>query len=138
MNSKRFRLAILLPALAVFLSTCAPFGTSRKERVEMFEYDLNHCREYLYQNFLEAETDDYETIRDSDTTCTWDDWFPLPFPGGGTYTVTLDSRLGNPLEGTVDGPDGFEGPKSIQFHFARSGVYWYLEGLSLDESKIVD
>ncbi len=132
------RLLALLPALAFLFSACAPFGTSKKERVELFEHDLNHCRQYLYQNFLEEETEDYGIIKNSDTTYTWDAWFPLSFPDGGTYTVTLDSRLGNPLEGTVDGPDEFEGPKSVEFYFARSGVYWYLEALSLDESKIVD
>jgi hypothetical protein len=99
---------------------------------------LNGGREFLYQNFLEAETTDYATIRDDDVGTTWDVWFPPDFPDPGTYTITLDTIVGNPLEGTVAGPAPFAGPKSIQFHFARAGVYWYLEGLTLEGTKIVD
>jgi hypothetical protein len=124
--------------ITVALASCAPFGTSKKDRVLRFEADLNGSREYAYQNFLEAETTDYTTIRDNDTGTTWDMWFPPDFPDSGSYTITLDTHIGNPLLGTVDGPDAFGGPQSIQFHFARSGVYWYLEGLTLGGSKIVD
>jgi hypothetical protein len=123
---------LLLLAIAVLFTSCAPFGTSKRERVLLFEADLNGSREYLYQNFLEEETVDYATIRDSDTGSTWDYWFPPDFPDGGTYTITLDSVFGNPLEGTVDGPDAFNGPKSIEFYIVRSGIYWYLEKLILD------
>jgi hypothetical protein len=124
--------------LVTILTSCAPFGTSKRDRVLLFEADLNGSREYLYQNFLEAKTTQYATIRDSDPGETWDMWFPPGFPSPGTYTITLDSHFGNPLDGTVDGPSAFGGPKSIKFHFARSGVYWYLEGLTLEGSKIVD
>ncbi len=119
-------------SFSAIVTSCSPFGTSKRERVLRFEADLNGSREYVYQNFLEAETVDFATIRDSDTAYTWDDWFPPDFPGAGTYTITLDSVFGNPLEGTVDGPDVFGGPQPIEFYFARSGVYWYLEGLNLD------
>ena len=129
-NQKRIGSTILL-ILVTFFVSCAPFGTSKRERVLLFEADLNGSREYVYQNFLEEETVDYATIRDSDTAYTWDVWFPPDFPDTGTYTITLDSVFGNPLEGTVDGPDAFNGPQPIEFHFARSGVYWYLEGLNL-------
>ena len=135
---KRRELIVLLSILVLTITSCAPFGTSKKERVLRFEADLNGAREYVYQNFLEAETVDYATIRDSDTAYTWDDWFPLDFPETGTYTITLDSVFGNPLEGTVDGPDVFGGPQPIEFYFARSGIYWYLEGLTLDGVKEVD
>ena len=132
----RFFRTIGLPLFLIFLLlsviTCSPFGTSKKERVLRFEADLNGAREYVYQNFLEAETVEYATIRDSDTAYTWDEWFPLDFPEPGIYTITLDSVFGNPLEGTVDGPDVFSGPQPIEFYFARSGIYWYLEGLNLD------
>ena len=130
--------ALLLTILVAALTSCAPFGTSKQDRVLRFEADLNDAREYLYQNFLEAETTDYATIRDSNTAYTWDEWFPLGFPQAGTYTITLDSMFGNPLDATIDGPEAFGGPKSIQFHFARAGVYMYLEGLTLEGSKIVD
>ena len=123
---------------AIALASCAPFGTSKKDRVLRFEADLNGSREYAYQNFLEAETTDYAAIRDNDPGTTWDMWFPPDFPDPGTYSITLDTHIGNPLEGTIDGPAAFSGPQSIQFHFARSGVYWYLEGLTLGGSKIID
>ena len=137
-NCRLLRVPSLLLCICVVLTSCAPFGTSKQDRVLRFEADLNDARDYLYQNFLEAETTDYATIRDSNTSYTWDEWFPLDFPDTGTYTISLDSTFGNPLEGTVDGPEVFGGPKSIQFHFARAGVYWYLEGLTLSGSKIVD
>ncbi len=129
---KRRDLVVLLSILVMTITSCSPFGTSKKERVLRFEADLNGAREYGYQNFLEAETVEYATIRDSDTAYTWDFWFPLDFPEPGIYTITLDSVFGNPLEGTVDGPDVFSGPQPIEFYFARSGIYWYLEGLNLD------
>ncbi|MEE9307257.1 MAG: hypothetical protein V3V57_07025 [Spirochaetia bacterium] len=129
---KRRDLVVLLSILVMTITSCSPFGTSKKERVLRFEADLNGAREYVYQNFLEAETVEYATIRDSDTAYTWDFWFPLDFPEPGIYTITLDSVFGNPLEGTVDGPDVFSGPQPIEFYFARSGIYWYLEGLNLD------
>jgi len=135
---KGLEATIILLLFVFALTSCAPFGTSKKERVLRFEADLNGSREYVYQNFLETETVDYAMIRDSDTAYTWDDWFPLDFPETGTYTITLDSVFGNPLEGTVDGPDVFGGPKPIEFYFARSGIYWYLEGLTLDGVKEVD
>jgi hypothetical protein len=141
MVHSRFRLLRASPLLlfvCVVLTSCAPFGTSKQDRVLRFEADLNDAREYLYQNFLEAETTDYATIRDSNTAYTWDEWFPLGFPHPGTYTITLDSMFGNPLDATIDGPEAFGGPKSIKFYFARAGVYMYLEGLTLEGSKIVD
>jgi hypothetical protein len=129
---KRRELIVLLSILVMTVTSCSPFGTSKRERVQRFEADLNGSREYAYQNFLEAETVQYATIRDSDPGSTWDVWFPLDFPEPGIYTITLDSVFGNPLEGTVDGPDVFSGPKSIEFNFARSGIYWYIEKLTLD------
>ena len=138
MGRERIGQILLSIALITILTSCAPFGTSKRDRVLRFEADLNGSREYLYQNFLEAETTQYATIRDSDTAYTWDGWFPVDFPDPGTYTISLDSLFGNPLDATVEGPGVFGGPKSAQFHFARSGVYWYLEGLTLEGSKIVD
>ena len=138
MGRKRTGQILLSIALITIFTSCAPFGTSKRDRVLCFEADLNDSREYLYQNFLEAETTQYATIRDSDTAYTWDGWFPVGFPETGTYTISLESLFGNPLDATVSGPDVFSGPQSIQFHFARSGFYWYLEGLTLEGSKIVD
>ncbi len=135
---KAMKIPLLILFFVISIAGCAPFGTSKRERVLRFEADLNGAREYLYQNFLEAETVDYATIRDSDTAYTWDEWFPPDFPEAGIYTITLDSVFGNPLEGTVDGPDVFNGPQPIQFHLTRSGVYWYLEKLILNGTSIVD
>ena len=132
MTKTAIKISFAIIILLFMFVSCSPFGTSKKERVLRFEADLNGAREYVYQNFLEAETVEYATIRDSDTAYTWDEWFPLDFPEPGIYTITLDSVFGNPLEGTVDGPDVFSGPQPIEFYFARSGIYWYLEGLNLD------
>jgi hypothetical protein len=123
---------LLSTVVAVLLTSCAPFGTSKRDRVLRFEADLNSSREYLYQNFLESETTQYEVIRDEDTACTWDKCFPVGFPEAGTYTITLDTFFGNPLEATVEGPAVFGGPKPMEFNFTRSGVYWYLTGITLD------
>jgi hypothetical protein len=130
--SARFLPILTILFVVLALTSCAPFGTSKRDRVLLFEADLNSAREYLYQNFLESETYNYAVIRDSDVGTTWDMWFPPGFPDPGTYTITLDSHFGNPLDATVEGPDVFGGPKSIQFHFVRSGVYWYLSELTLD------
>jgi hypothetical protein len=128
---------VLVFALAI-LTSCAPFGTSKRDRIRRFEADLNGDRKYLYQNFLESETTDYAKIRDDDIGTTWDDWFPPGFPDPGTYSISVDSLIGDPSDGTIDGPDDFGGPKSITFYFVRSGIYWYLEGLTLEGSKIID
>lgn len=138
MIGRRGRLTILITALTVALTSCAPFGTSKAERVKLFEADLNGNREYLYQNFLEAETTDYAKIRDDDIGTTWDYWFPLGVPDPGIYSIALDTHIGNPLEGTVDGPDDFGGPKSIDFYFARAGIYQYLERVVLGGTEIVN
>ena len=128
-NIKLFSLSLII---ILGFTSCAPFGTSKRDRVLRFEADLNDSREYLYQNFLEGETTQYELIRDSSPGCTWDKCFPLGLPEGGTYTITLDTFIGNPLEATVAGPAVFAGPKPAEFHFTRSGVYWYLTGITLD------
>ena len=122
----------LLIVLIAALTSCAPFGTSKRDRLLLFEADLNDSREYLYQNFLESETTQYSLIRDNDPGETWDVCFPVGFPDTGTYTITLDTFFGNPLGATVEGPGAFDGPKSAEFFFTRSGVYWYLTGITLD------
>jgi len=124
---KRALPLVFLILAAFSLLSCAPFGTSKKERVERFEIDLKESREYVYQNFLEAETDDYTTIRDSDTTYTWDDWFPLEVPAGSTYTISLDSAFGNPLVGTIDGPGVFEFRTLVPY--VKKYIPQYLAGL---------
>ena len=132
MAKKRTGYILLSIAVITLIASCAPFGTSKRDRVLRFEADLNGSREYVYQNFLEAETTQYAMIRDSDTAYTWDKCFPVGFPEAGTYTITLDTFFGDPLEATVEGPAVFDGPKSAEFHFTRSGVYWYLTGITLD------
>jgi hypothetical protein len=129
---KGMKIHLFIALVAIVLVSCAPFGTSKRDRVLRFEADLNKSRDYLYQNFLESETTQYTLIRDSDPGETWDVCFPVEFPEPGTYTITLDTVFGNPLEATVEGPAAFNGPKSAEFSFARSGVYWYLTGITLD------
>ena len=131
MDRNANRLLIFVLALSALLTSCAPFGTSKRDRVLLFEADLNGSRDHLYQNFLESETYNYTVIRDDDPGTTWDMWFPQEFPDPGIYSITIDSVFGNPLEATVDGPDAFGGPKSIDFHFTRSGLYWYLTAIDL-------
>lgn len=127
-----------LAASLLLLASCAPFGTSRRERVERFEADLNYNREFAYENFLENATTDYDTIRNQPPGATWDAWFPVPYPEGGRYSISIDSVFANPMQATVDGPDDFGGPKPLRLHMVRSGIYWYLEGLVLDGDPIVD
>lgn len=134
---KRTGLAIVAVTL-LLLAGCAPFGTSRSERVQRFEADLNYSRAFAYENFLESATVDYATIRDELPSETWDLWFPLDYPEGGTYTISIDSIFANPITATIDGPDAFAGPKQLRLHLVRSGVIWYLEGLTLDGTTIVD
>jgi hypothetical protein len=130
--------AVIVAAAACLLTACAPFGTSRRERVERFEADLNYNREFVYENFLESATSQYAQIRDDPPGATWDVWFPVPYPEGGNYYISIDNLFSNPIQATVDGPDIFDGPKSLQLHMVRSGVYWYLKGLTLEGDPIVD
>jgi hypothetical protein len=134
------RVHYLLPLLllAAGLGGCSLFGTSKTERIARFEADLNGNRHYLYENFLPAETDDYALIRDSDLVYTWDKWFPLPYPEGGSYSITIEDSSGDPITATVEGPEIFDGPRSAAFYFVRSGLYWYLNRLDLGGGAIVD
>jgi hypothetical protein len=125
-----------LIALAV-LAGCAPFGTTRKERVQRFEVGLNENREYLYQEFYEPLTSDYATLQTSPATATWDVWFPPGFPDPGTYSVSADSYLGDFVEAVVTGP-GFANPKPLRLYMVRSGLEWYIEKLVLDGTTIVN
>ena len=144
MNDKGLRksglatVAALAALTALVLAGCAPFGTSRSERVQRFEADLNYSRAFAYENFLESATVDYATIRDELPSETWDLWFPLDYPEGGTYSISIDTVFADPITATIDGPDAFGGPKQLKLQLVRAGVIWYLEGLTLDGTAIVD
>ncbi|MBN1835627.1 MAG: hypothetical protein JW820_07245 [Spirochaetales bacterium] len=127
---------ILLFTLLV--ASCAPFGTSREERIQRFEVGLNENREYLYLDFYEPLTTDYAVLQSSDVSVTWDIWFPPGYPDPGSYTVEVPNASGDVVEALVYGPDSFAGPKSLRLHMVRDGLEWYLERLVLDGSTIVD
>jgi hypothetical protein len=42
------------------------------------------------------------------------------------------------VQATVFGPSDFGGSKSLTFGMVRSGLYWYIEKLTLEGSVIVD
>lgn len=130
--------ALTIIGLLVSLSGCALFGTTRKERVLRFEVGLNESREYLYQEFYEAATADYELLESPDLSQTWDLWFPPEVPEPGTYTLSADDYSTDVIQATVTGPDTFGGPKPLELYLVRVGINWYLEKLVLDGDTIVD
>ena len=124
---------------ALLLAGCAPFGTSQAERAARFEYDLNHNRRYAFQNFLQSATTDYVTLATQNPVYTWDVWFPpAEYPETTEYTIVVDNVSGGTAQATVSGPSDFGGSKSLTFGMVRSGLYWYIEKLTLEGSVIVD
>jgi hypothetical protein len=104
-----------------------------------FEYDLNHNRQYAYQNFLESATTDYVSLATSNTAYTWDKWFPpTEWPETAEYTITIEDVSGETVQATVAGPSDFGGAQSLTFGMVRSGIYWYIEKLTLSGLVIVD
>jgi hypothetical protein len=138
--NKAGRAILLLLPLLLILGGCSLTGTSRKERMALFEVGLNDNREYLYMDFLESETADYDSLKDTDVGQTWDVWFPVNYPDPGTYTLSFEAFLDNPDKGilaTVSGPSAFGGAKSLELHMIRAGLEWYLAKLVLNGSTIV-
>ena len=125
--------------ISLLIAGCALFGTSQAERVALFEYDLNLNRRYAYRNFLQSATSDYVTLATQNPIYTWNVWFPpAEYPDTTKYTISVDEVSGETVEATVSGPSDFTGPKSLTFGMVRSGIYWYIEKLTLDGSVIVD
>jgi hypothetical protein len=119
-------------ACVALLAGCALFGTSKTERVMRFEYDLNHNRRYAYQNFLESATTDYVSLATQDPAYTWNGWFPpAEWPETSEYAITIDDTSSETVQATAAGPSDFGGPRSLTFGMVRSGIYWYIERLTL-------
>jgi hypothetical protein len=133
-RQRAFGLALGLSCLgALLLAGCAPFGTSQAERAARLEYDLNHSRRYAYQNFLQSATTDYVTLATQNPIYTWDKWFPpAEWPETTEYTISVDDVSGGTVQATVSGPSDFGGSKSLTFGMVRSGLYWYIEKLTLE------
>jgi hypothetical protein len=130
---------VLACIISLLIAGCALFGTSQAERAARFEYDLNHNRRDAYQNFLQSATTDYVTLATQNPIYTWNVWFPpAEYPETTEYTISVDEVSGETVKATVSGPLDFTGPKSLTFGMVRSGIYWYIEKLTLDGSVIVD
>jgi len=133
------RIVLILLFLSLLLGGCAPFGTSQAERAARFEYDLNHNRHFAYQNFLPSATTAYNDLVGLPLTQTWNFWFPpAEYPETTEYTIVVDNVSGGTAQATVSGPSDFGGSKSLTFGMVRSGLYWYIEKLTLEGSVIVD
>lgn len=138
-RATRLHPALALSALVLLLGGCALFGTSKAERVTLFENDLNGNRQFAYQNFLAAATADYSFIANTDPVATWDQWFPpAEYPDETPYAFTFEDTTTDSVTVTVTGPVGFGGPKTLVFGMVRDGLYWYIERLTLDGTVIVD
>ncbi len=139
--NRGLRIILILLPLSLLLGGCAPFGTSQAERAARFEYDLNHNRSFAYQNFLPSATTAYNDLVGLPLTETWNQWFPpADWPETTEYTISVDDVSGETVQATVSGPSDFAGPKSLTFGMVRSGLYWYIEKLTLEgwSGAIVD
>jgi hypothetical protein len=128
-------------AAALSLTACAPFGTSKAERVMRLENDLNESRQYAYQNFDPATTLDYTDLATLPPSQTWDDWFP-PAEGYDTTKYVLEVQDVGPdsLRARVTGPVDFFGPRTLDASLVRIGLEWYINRLELSgyPAPIVD
>jgi hypothetical protein len=123
----------ILAALA--LTSCAPFGTSKAERVMRLEFDLNGgqlSRQYAYQNFDPATTVVYNDLAALPPSQTWDDWFP-PAEGSDPTEYVLEVQNTSPDSASVrvTGPVDFAGPRTLTVGLVRIGLEWYINRLDL-------
>jgi hypothetical protein len=117
------------------LASCAPFGTSKAERVARLEFDLNggvQSRQYAYQNFDPATTADYVDLATRPPSQTWDDWFPpTEWPETAEYVLEVQDVGSDSLTARVTGPADFEGPRTLTVGLVRVGMEWYINRLDL-------
>ncbi|OHD74438.1 MAG: hypothetical protein A2V99_06885 [Spirochaetes bacterium RBG_16_67_19] len=118
--------------LPLALASCAPFGTSKTERVMRLENDLNESRQYAYQNFDPATTLDYTDLATLPPSQTWDDWFP-PAEMSDTTKYVLEVQDTSPDSASVrvTGPVDFAGPRTLTVGLVRIGLEWYINRLDL-------
>ena len=130
MNQKT-RLSLMAIALAIALIACAPFGTSKAERVARLETDLNESRQFAYQNFDPLTTTDYLTLATQNPNYTWDQWFPLEASDTTKYVLEVQDVGSDSLEARVTGPVDFAGPRTLTVGLVRIGLEWYINRLEL-------
>jgi hypothetical protein len=132
------RIRAYLSAIAATLAftACAPFGTSKAERVARLEYDLNggvQSRQYAYQNFDPATTTDFVNLATQDPNQTWDQWFPpSEWPDTTRYVIDIQDIGSDSLTARVTGPVDFGGPRTLTVGLVRIGMEWYINRLELE------
>jgi hypothetical protein len=132
---RRYAIAVAVLAVLLALSSCAPFGTSKAERVMRLEFDLNGgqvSRQYAYQNFDPATTVVYSDLAALPPSQTWDDWFP-PAEMSDTTKYVLEVQDTSPDSASVrvTGPVDFSGPRTLTVGLVRIGLEWYINRLDL-------
>jgi hypothetical protein len=130
----RIRAFLMALAAAIALSSCAPFGTSKAERVARLEFDLNggyQSRQYAYQNFDPDTTTDYVDLATLPPSQTWDDWFPLEALDTVKYSLEIQDISSDSVKVRVTGPAAFEGPRTLDIDMVRIGLEWYINRLQL-------
>ena len=125
-------------AAAAVLAACAPFGTSKAERVMRLENDLNESRQYAYQNFDPATTLDYTDLATLPPSQTWDDWFP-PAEMSDTTKYVLEVQDTSPDSASVrvTGPVDFPGPQTLTVGLVRIRLEWYINRLELSTTGLI-
>jgi len=128
MRIKAYLLAI---AAALSLTACAPFGTSKAERVMRLETDLNESRQFAYQNFDPAIAD-FITLATQNPNYTWDAWFPpAEWPETTMYVIEVQDVGSDSLTARVTGPADFLGSQTLTVGLVRLGMDWYINRLEL-------
>jgi len=125
---------LLAATVTIALSGCAPFGTSKAERVARLEADLNdgyQSRQYAYQNFDPATTTDYVDLATLPPSQTWDDWFPLEASDTTKYSFEIQDVSSDSVRVRVTGPVAFDGPRTLDADLVRIGLEWYINRLEL-------
>ncbi len=128
-------LIIVISIIIIFaFESCKLSGTSKDERIDNFESDLNNDRNNLYKNFHPSKTEKYNDIKDP---AYLEAYFPtdnneIPYD---IYDVdisgdTVNARIVS--NNLVTFPD-----QTINFKMAEDGSDWQIEELTLNENKIV-
>lgn len=136
----RIRAYLLAVASALALTACAPFGTSKAERVMRLEFDLNggqQSRQYAYQNFDPATTADYTDLATLPPSQTWNDWFPPAEMSDTTeYVLEVQDVGSDSVRARVTGPVDFQ-PQTLTVGLVRIGLEWYINRLELSTTGLI-
>ncbi len=130
---KRAFFLTIIASLA--LAACAPFGTSKAERVARLEFDLNggqQSRQYAYQNFDPNTTTDYNYLATQNPNQTWDLWFPPGELSDTTqYVLEVQDTDSDSARVRVTGPVDFGAARTLTVGLVRIGLEWYINRLEL-------